>query len=350
MKQRADKRYQKKKWVNGKQVFGYGRTPDEAMADLMRKIKPEAQQSPAGGYTLEVLAPCVWEPSLASLAPLTVRRYKLAADNWIYPAAGHWDVRDVRPSDVQSLVAHWVGKGHAGSTIHNTVSVLRGMFDSFIRDGIVSANPCTTLKMPRKGGKRDRVMSFEQAATLLAAVEGTLLSAPVYLALMLGPRRGEVCGLKWSDLDRIHGTLLIQRQVIALKGGRGTTETPTKGRKHRVLHLSAAMVNEIDRRGNLDSEYICTMPRGGRMDPEQLTQRWIAIRGELGFADWTFHDLRHGAAGLMNASGSSLVDIAATLGHGKPDMSWLYTSASETASKGVTTRLSNMFELDKEKP
>lgn len=350
MKQRADKRYTKKKWVNGRQVFGYGRTPDEATADLMRKIKPEPQQPEAGGFTLEVLAPHVWEPSLASLAPLTARRYNLAAKNWIYPAAGHWDVRDVRPSDVQSLVAHWVGKRHAGSTIHNTISVLRGMFDSFIRDGILNANPCTTLKLPRKALKRDRVMSFEDAIKLLASVDGTLLSAPVYFALTLGLRRGEVCGLKWSDLDRVNCTLLVERQVICPKGGIGTTETPLKGGKRRVIHISPSMVAEIDRRGNLDAEYICTMPRGGRMDPEQLTQRWIAVRKALGFADWKFHDLRHGAAGLMNASGSSLVDIAAVLGHNRPEMSWLYTSASATASKGVTSRLSERFETDKEKP
>ena len=96
----------------------------------------------------------------------------------------------------------------------------------------------------------------------------------------------------------------------------------------RLLRLPKAFIDEIDRRGDLDSPYVCTRLRRPWV-PDTITELWGAEREKLGLPHWTFHDLRHGAAGLLHASGCDLLEIAAVLGHRKPDMSWLYTSSSE---------------------
>lgn len=318
-----------------KTVYGYGSTPEEADADLAAKLQPTTIWLPQKGVTLREFAVGAWRPSLDRLEESTVKRYTSTWRQFLDVQLGSLEIAEIRIIHLDQWIQSLEKKKIPPASRRYAASVLSNILNMAVDYELLARNPVASMKLPRKAPKRDRAMSVDAAAGLLEASQGTVMAAPVFLALVLGLRRGEIAGLKWDDLDRQKGELRIQRQRRASKG-RGVIEKKLKTESSsRVLRLPKNLIDEIDARGNLDSPYICTR-QGKPWVPDTMTEEWVLRREQWGFPTWTFHDLRHGAAGLLYATGSDLLEIAAVLGHAKPDMSWLYTSGGkERAGRAI---------------
>lgn len=314
---------------DGTRLAGYGSTAQEADEDLAQKVK-EWDSIPSIGRnaTLHEIAKAVWYPRLDSLKPLSRKKYEGVYIKHIRPALGHMSPQDIKPVHVQALV-NKVAKGEkTGPTTAGYVRAIAAqILKCAMEYGLILQNPASFVRSPKKPEKRERVVTVAQAMDLLDVVDGTDLAAPVFLALFFGLRRGEIAGLKWEDLDRQTRGLRIVRQRQAIRP-HGVVETPLKTTgSRRTLRLTPALIDELDRRGNLDSVYICTY-RGLPWVPDTITEQWNKLRPEE-LSEWTFHDLRHGAAGLLASLGNDLMVVASILGHKHPTMSVLYTSVSE---------------------
>jgi integrase len=336
---------------SGRRIFGYGRTPEEAEEDLRRKLDDARWARSAipadAGTTLHDFANDVWHPTLAHLAPGSRRRYEDAYRLHIRDELGPLPLREI---DFQTLQA-WMNRLSVkrlpnGRTIAaNSVNAVRMVLVQILRLaydlGAIDRLPTTRLRSPKRPPERERVLHPEDAARLLEAVDGTDLSAVVFLACVLGLRRGELCGLKWSDLDRVRGELTICRQRRRrYGGGGGAEEASTKTRRSaRRLYLTPGLVAEIDRRGNLDSEFVCTNRRGEPWRPDSLSRRWLWFARGFGLDGWTLHDLRHCAAGLLFAAGCDVLAIAAVLGHTSVDTTRLYVAVEERRRLEAVERL-----------
>lgn len=349
-KPRSDGRYAKTKRVNGQKIFGYGRTEAEALEDLEDKLStlstPEPEPEPTEDETVHEFAKRVWYPSLEFIDPISKKRYTSNYRTHVRPRLGEIRIRDLKKPVVQEMVYQMLRDKVGGPTIRYTLERVSSIASLAIDHELISSNPTVKLMhVPKKTPKREKALSLEQALTVLDGVEGTDLSAPVLLALFLGLRRGEIAGLKWEHLDRQRGELKIVSQRIAEKG-EGVKEKEPKGRKTRVLRLTRELIRQIDARGNLDSEYICTR-LGEPWVPQTIYDDWLLVRGKFGLEAWTVHDLRHGAAGLLFATGSDFLEVAQVLGHGKPNvpgvpsMTWNYTSLSEEGQRKGFERLSS---------
>lgn len=337
--QRADGRWMARKTPKGqKTVYGYGSTEEEADADLAAKLNPSPIWLPQKGATLREFAISAWRPTLDRLSESTVSRYTGVWRKFLDVQLGELALSEIRIVHLDQWMTALAKQRVAAPTRRMAAAVLSNILTMAVDYEMMSRNPVPSLKLPKRAPKRDRAMSIDAAGELLEAVSGTDLSAPVFFALVLGLRRGEIAGLKWDDLDRLKGELKIQRQRRPSKG-KGVIEKKLKTESSaRVLRLPKSLIDEIDARGNLDSPYICTR-KGKAWVPNTITEDWQLAREKLGFPAWRFHDLRHGAAGLLRATGADLMEVAAVLGQARPDMAWLYTSISEdrsgTAIKGL---------------
>jgi len=324
---RKDGRFQKSRWVNGKKMFGYSRISEaDALEDLEDKIRASIPSTvDPKTETLHEFAKRVWFPSLEFLAPLSSSRYQSAYRTHVRPRLGAVPIVELKKPIVQEFIYQMLRDKVGASSIRYAIERVSGIASLAIDHELIVANPCLKLKnVPRKPPKRERALSVEQAMTVLEGVKGTDLSAPVYLALVLGLRRGEIAGLKWEHLDRQRGELKIGRQRQA-QSGMGVVEKDVKSDSFRTQRLTREIIAQIDARGNLDSPYICTR-EGKPWVPQTIYDDWLLVREGFGLESWTVHDLRHGAAGLLFATGADLLEIAEVLGHSKPDMSLLYTS------------------------
>ena len=296
----------------------------------MRSISESLPPDP----TVHDVANCLWKPRIAPLAHNTVRRYTGAYVSHIRDPLGRIPARSL----TRAIVQRWANSlklEPAG--VHFALSVLGNVMKEAQIAGIVERNPVWAISKPKRPGKRHRILDLEEALGLIEAMDQTPISCPVYLAAVLGLRRGEVAGLKWEDLDRTQGKLRIvrQRQGVTRKG---VVETRLKSSASaRTLTLPKEIIDGIDARGDLDSEWVCTYG-GLPWVPDTIWEIWRARRPKA-LEAWTFHDLRHLAAGLLYASGAGLQEIASVLGQEKPDMAFLYASIREGQAAEAIAKL-----------
>lgn len=339
---RKDGRWVTSKMVKGERTWGYGDTPEEAEADLRAKLQPIPSMSlSCERGTLHDLAKRFWYPTLEHHQPLTKRRYEDAYVLHVFPTFGGMDLTEIDRGTVQEWM-NALAKTHSASSCSIAALVLGQILRIALDEDLIAKDPMRGLKRPPSADKRERAMPVQDAVALLQKVKGESLSCPVFLASVLGLRRGEIAGLKWEDLDRIAGTLRIRRQRQDFKDKIGITERRPKTGT-RTLYLTPGIIAEIDDRGDLDSPYICTR-NGKPWRPDAMTRLFDWHKGKWGLPEeWTLHDLRHLAGGLLNAAGVQLTGIAAVLGHTTTKMSERYVTHSEELRKADAERLSRMI-------
>ncbi|MFR5846048.1 MAG: site-specific integrase [Oscillospiraceae bacterium] len=136
-----------------------------------------------------------------------------------------------------------------------------------------------------------------------------------YLDLATGLRRGELLGLKWTDVDLDHGVLKIQRAISRQNGK--VVEAPLKTKNaYRTLPLSADAIDVLKMQkckiGN--SEWVFPSPTGGPMSPDSVLHMLQRVLKRAGLPRIRFHDLRHTFATMALQNGVDVKTVSSMLG------------------------------------
>ena len=137
-----------------------------------------------------------------------------------------------------------------------------------------------------------------------------------YIDLTTGLRRGELLGLKWSDIDLEKGDLRVQRQIGRINGK--IIEMPLKTKNaYRTLPLSADAISVLKMQkckiGN--SEWVFPSPSRGPMSPDSVLHMLHRVLKRAGLPKVRFHDLRHTFATLALQNGVDVKTVSGMLGH-----------------------------------
>jgi integrase len=161
-----------------------------------------------------------------------------------------------------------------------------------------------------------------------AAAVNRGLAVFVRLALATGARRGELCALRWCDVDLSRGVVRIASALVEAAGV--VTEKDTKTHQVRRVSVDAATTALLgEYRGEL--EELCASA-GGTLSkdafvfshqpdgstpwrPNYVTLAFCRLRDRLGLDGLRLHDLRHASASLMLASGVDVRTVSGRLGH-----------------------------------
>ena len=134
-----------------------------------------------------------------------------------------------------------------------------------------------------------------------------------YLDLATGLRRGELLGLKWTDVDLDRGVLKIQRAISRQNGK--VVEAPLKTKNaYRTLPLSADAIDVLkhtknEKSGN--SEWVFPSPTGGPMSPDSVLHMLQRVLKRAGLPRIRFHDLRHTFATMALQNGVDVKTVSA---------------------------------------
>jgi integrase len=222
---------------------------------------------------------------------------------------------------------------------------LRSALNAAVREQLVGDNPARYLQIPagrrphgvvwtrrrvkdwRRTGKRPAVAVWTPAQTrrFLKTIAGHPLFAAFQVIAMRGLRRGEACGLRWSDLDLDAGLAYITRQVQQVNGALAICP-PKSAASRRAVALDPqtiavlrayrrALEEYAAAHGSTLSRYVFPGAGGGPLRPEHLTRTFGKLVAAAGLPPVRLHDLRHGAATLMLLAGADLKTIADQLGH-----------------------------------
>ena len=233
-------------------------------------------------------------------------------------------------------------------------AMLSSIFKKGVQWGLINENQCSRAEHPKAEEIDVRVLTEEEIPKLLDA----LLDAPpqysviTQLALLLGARRGEICALRWSDIDFEKGTLSIKRTVQSIPGIGLVFNTPKTRRGKRCLRIGADCVELLQeyrryqkaerfRIGSawvrkvilengkvVDNDMLFTKWNGEPMDPDIISSWFPKFLEAHDLPDVNFHSLRHSNASILIAAHVPITTVSGRLGHAQTSTTLNYYASA----------------------
>lgn len=140
----------------------------------------------------------------------------------------------------------------------------------------------------------------------------------IYLALHTGLRLGEICALKWTEVDLIDRRLHVQSTTFRKLDGTLSIGTPKSETSNRFIPLSGSLSKLLYAELELSSsQFVFPSPsQDGVMNPRTMQYRFHRILNNAGLSNYTFHALRHTFATRWIECGLDVKSLSEILGHG----------------------------------
>ena len=248
-------------------------------------------------------------------------------------------------------------------TISEYHRLISSILTAAVQWQVIPSNPCNRVKPPRVERKEAVALDEKQAAELISCLQSEPLKyrTAVMLTLYTGLRRGEVCGLEWSDIDFKNNLISINKAVV-YTSATGVHENQTKTKSsERVINIPEAMTallklyksEYLKRRLALGDQWIetgkvFTNERGGLLSPDTLSTWFKKFVRKNNLPDIHYHNLRHTAATLLIAGGADIATVSKRLGHAdKTTTLNIYTHAIKSADKAAADMLHDILTKSK---
>lgn len=143
--------------------------------------------------------------------------------------------------------------------------------------------------------------------------------AGIYLCLFTGLRLGEICALKWADIDQDRGLLHVNRTVQRIESKEGPTKTilletaPKSDFSKRALPISDTLMSLLKRFRQEGQEYV--LQNNKPMEPRTYQNHFKKYLEEIKAPDYNFHILRHTFATNCIDNGMDIKCLSEILGH-----------------------------------
>lgn len=266
--------------------------------------------------------------------PSSVATYRSAFTNHIAPRLGDTEVRQLRTPAVRKFVNALTRQGLAPKSVALVRTVLHQILEQAVEDDLLEYNPCDRAKAPEITKSTGKAMSLDQVAALLEAAKGDRLELALRLLFVFGLRRGEVCAIRWKDVDLVGGTLTI-RGTLGYVRGHGLLYRETKSDEVRIFKLPASLIaafrwhqtrQAAERTamvgmwpaksddGERDFVFI-SVRSGTALDSGRIYDAFKRAATWIGLTGFSPHSLRHAAASYLHVKRAPVKTISAYLGH-----------------------------------
>jgi integrase len=363
-------------WENGKRKrrHFYAATASEVRDELLKARFDQSRGLPVASerQTVAKFLEGWLEHTLKSRAkPRSVESFTVIVNKHIVPALGRIRLDKLTPQQVQALLEKkrepYKTKTKAGKVIEkhglspqsiaSIRTVLRSAINQALKWGMVARNVATLIDPPRIPRPKTHAIDADGARKLLEAARGERFEAILVLALTLGLRRGEILGLRWSDVDFDSRTIRVNQALQRVGGKLQVTEVKTE-RSRRVVAVPECVVRAVKTRRAQqaqerllagiewkDTDLAFTNPRGGPLEPITLHRDFKRLLRAAELPTETrFHDLRHTAASLLLAEGVHLRVIMELLGHSSISLTAnTYAHVMPAAMREVADRMESIL-------
>lgn len=287
-------------------------------------------------------------------SPSTVAAYDSYLRNHILPALGDMKVGAVQGSDIDDLYATLRRKKLKASSIAKVHVILRRAFSEAVRWEWIPVSPVTKARAPKVQRTELAPPNAKDVGKLLdlAAKQDAALFTFLAVAADTGARRGEVCALRWSNVDLESGELVIDRAIGITKGG--VVEKDTKTHQARRVALGApclAAVKEHRKRmveralkvgvSLAPTAYVFSSHADSLTPwrPDVVTARFGRLRTKAKLPTVRLHDLRHALITDWLAAGVDARTVMGRVGHANLTTLTRYAHFVEAQDKEAAKRL-----------
>jgi integrase len=217
----------------------------------------------------------------------------------------HWGVRPIATITKQDVLRVLDGIMAAGThmSANSALAAVRKLFNWAIERGMLEQSPCRGIQKPAKAIARDRVLTDNEVRSVWLAL--SMIGYPygpfAQILLLTGQRKGEVAGMRWTELD-------LREHLWSIPADRNKS-----GRAH-VVPLSSRVVELIEGLPRTDPNLV--FPTRAQERTLHDFSRWKAeLDQRSGVTNWRLHDLRRTAATGMARSGVSPHVVERILNH-----------------------------------
>lgn len=278
----------------------------------------------------------------------TVTAYRSHIRLYLVPKLGRKKLSELRPGHVQKMVDELAeGDERGGATVGRIVATLRSSLTTAVKRQLVGMNSASTklLELPDASRPKVAPWSPEQLGTFLDSVAAHPLGALFEVIAAAGMRRGEALGVRWQDIDLETGVLTVRQQITQVQkkrigeqpecpvcgdrhAGVGYGKPKTRSGEDRIIELDSGAVGVLllhrlaqdAERAEWGDAYrdhglVFARPGGDPLAPGDITELFAELTAAAGLRHIRLHDLRHGHASLLLASGSDMALVSKRLGH-----------------------------------
>lgn len=281
-----------------------------------------------------------WLPAVAppNLRESTWTSYAGELRRHVLPSLGSVPLQNLKVAHLNRLYTTLLTSGRkdgtgglSARTVRYVHTILRKALSDAERWGLLQRNPADLADPPRRDTERQRrimqTWSAEELARFLDHARDDRLYAAWHLASTTGMRRGEVLGLRWSDVDFASSSLAIRQAYVSVNG-RPRFSEPKTAKSRRGVELDRQTlqtlrdwqaVQDRDRRewGVAWEEYglVFSRENGTPILPDGFTRSFRRLAASASVPLIRLHDLRHTSATLWLQAGVNPKIVSERLGH-----------------------------------
>ena len=284
-----------------------------------------------------------WLPAQKSqLKESTFHSYERNLAVHVLPTLGDVPLAKLGAGDLDALYArllesgrrHGMGRGPGLSpaSVRYVHRVLRKALGDAVRKGILVRNPASLADPPKRGvtvnrGREMQVWSGPQLQAFLAALDGERLAPAFVLSAHTGMRRGEVAGLRWSDVDLAAKLIHVRQAAVVVNYALRITDVKTS-HGMRTIDVNDDVVRALttwrrkqaEEKLLLGADYderdlVFARADGTPTHPEVLTRTFDRIITRTKLPRIRLHDVRHTHASLLLKAGVPVKVVSERLGH-----------------------------------
>ncbi len=331
-----------------------------AVAELIHKA--ETGFTDGGKVTVREFFNHWLEATSPKLRSSTARRYCDLSRLHIVGVIGNVRLTKLSANDAQRLYANRLAAGLSPTSVRHVHGLLHRALSDAVRWGLVTRNITDLVDPPRRSTPEATTWSPRQVATVLAAAAADDLEALWRLVLITGLRRGELLGLRWTDVDLDAGALAVRRTLS--RGGTSRLEAgePKSASGKRRVALPPSVVDSLRRHrvhqleqrlaagpAYEDRDLVFASAMGGPIHPNTLARRFTALAERAAVPPIRFHDLRHTNATIDLAAGTHPKIVQERLGHADIAMTMnLYSHVTADMQRQAADRLDAMLDAASE--
>jgi integrase len=270
----------------------------------------------------------------AAIRATTALAYQQHIRDHLKPSLGHLRLKDLRLGHVQDMInalgrPNDAGRKRSPATVRRVHATLRSALKAALRQRLIAYNPAVGVELPSESTPKVRPWEPAEVGAFLDLAASDELGSLFEVAALTGLRRGELCGLRWIDVDLERQHLTVRQQAVQVGLTRHIGKPKTASGEDRVVALAPQLVGALiahQLRQEADRQLastawqnheglVFTRADGSPWMPNVVSDHFRNMIAKAGLRRIRFHDLRHGTASLALANGVDMAVVSKMLGH-----------------------------------
>lgn len=278
----------------------------------------------------------------------------------VFPFVQDIDIKDINAFLVHDFLEEKRKEDYSSSYIHRINETIKIVLRAAYKQGVIEQNIAASIDNPRITRKEMSVWTIQQVNEFLKQVKHSRYYIVFFLAAYTGMRKGEILGLRWSDVDFDKRTLRVNKTLYKIKTGFILAD-PKTAASNRTIYLDDDILRALRKHkvqqnlekmksGNVYQDHDLVFPKedGTYLTPSSVNATFSKYVKRFNLPSIRFHDLRHTHATILLEMGVHPKVVSDRLGHNSIKTTLdIYSHVSTSLQKDLSEQFSKVMKFGK---